>query len=142
MAEIGRLLDAEYSVVWPELANATVPEIREYLKPVVLEPLEFAGERKGLGPLVPVGAGGELRAAPLGPLIENPMPYVEDQADCFVITRELPPGLSLSETADVIARYESDLETLLTKRALGRIVDLETSDRAVRWLIEVPKGRR
>jgi hypothetical protein len=142
VAEIGRLLDVDYSVVWPELANATVPEIREYLKPVVLEALEFAGERKGLGPLVPAGTGGELRAVPLRPLIEDPMPYVEEQADCFVITRELPPDLSPSERAGVMARYDRDLEGLLTKRALGRIVDLETSDRAVRWVIEVPKRRR
>jgi hypothetical protein len=142
VAEIGRLLDVSYSVVWPELANATVPEIREYLKPVVLEALEFAGERKGLGSLVPVGTEGELRAVPLRPLIEDPMPYVEKQADCFVITRELPPDLSPSETADVLARYDSDLERLLTKRALGRIVELETSGNAVRWAIEVPERRR
>lgn len=142
VAEIGRLLDVDYSVVWPELANATVPEIREYVKPVALEALEFAGEQKGLGPLLPTGTEGELRAVPLRPLIEDPMPYVEEQADCFIITRELPPGLSPSETADVMARYDSDLGKLLTKRALGRIVDLETSDNAVRWVIEVPKRRR
>jgi hypothetical protein len=85
---------------------------------------------------------GELPAVPLKPLIEDPVPYVEEQADCFVITRALPSGLSQSETADVLARYDSDLEKLLTKRALDRIVDLEASDNAVRWVIEVSKKHR
>jgi hypothetical protein len=142
VAEIGRLLTVDYSVAWPELAQATVPEIRAYLKPLVLEALQLAGERKGLGSLLPIGVEGELPAAPLKPLVEDPMPRVEEEADCFVISRELPSGLSLSETADVIARYDDDLQRLLTKRAFSRIVDTETSDRGVRWVIEVPKTRR
>jgi hypothetical protein len=116
VAEIGRLISVGYSVVWPELENATVDQIREYLKPIVMDALELVGEKKGLGHLPRRGAGDDLPAAPLKPLIEDPAPYADEPGDSFVITRELPPGLNPSEQAAVLARYEEDLELTCRKR--------------------------
>jgi hypothetical protein len=140
IAEIGRLISVDYSVVWPELENAAVDQIRDHLKPIVMDALELVGEKKKLGHLLPHGEGGDLAAVPLKPLIDDPAPYADEPGDSFLITRELPPGLSPSEEAGVLARYEEDLELLLSRKAKANIVDTEISASAVRWVIQAPRS--
>ncbi|GAA1559452.1 hypothetical protein GCM10009804_15370 [Kribbella hippodromi] len=135
IGEIGRSLSPDYSVVWPELESASLAEVREYLRPVVLEALAFVGERKNFGPLPKAGAGGDLETVPLKPLIEDPAPYDEEPGDCFVITRDFPPGTEEADLPELFRRYEEDLEDLLSDEGLDSILDMETSFTAVRWVI-------
>jgi hypothetical protein len=138
VAEIGRLISVDYSVVWPELETATVDQIRHHLKPIVMDALELVREKKKLGHIPRQGEGGDLATVPLKPLIEDPAPYADEPGDSFIIKRELPPGLSPSEEATVLRRYDEDLERLLSQQANGNIIEAETSPSAVRWVIQVP----
>ncbi|GAA1619759.1 hypothetical protein GCM10009789_86830 [Kribbella sancticallisti] len=140
VSEIGRLLTVNFSVAWPELESATIDQIKDHLRPIVAEALELAGEKKKLGPLPRHGAGERLAIIPLKPLIEDPMPHADGPGDSFVITRELPPGLSAAEEASVLKQYEDDLERLLSEQAKRDIVEAEISATSVRWVIEVPNS--
>lgn len=135
---IGRLLSPEFSVVCPELAEMTVDEMVSFFEPVVLNALTVVGERKHLGPLPPAGHGGDLASVPLIPLIEDPSPYDEEPGDSFVITRMAPGGL----TPELIARYEADLERLLSEEALGAVIEAETSSDGLRWVVRPGRQRR
>ena len=135
---IGRLLSPDFSVVCPELAEMAADEMVSFFEPVVLDALSVVGERKNLGPLPPAGQGGDLVSVPLIPLIGDPSPYDEEPGDCFVITRMAPDGL----TPELIARYEADLERLLTKEALGAVIEAETSSDGLRWLVRPRRRRR
>ncbi|TDD23452.1 hypothetical protein E1218_17995 [Kribbella turkmenica] len=56
-----------------------------------------------------------------------------------MITREAPDGLA----PKLIARYEADLERLLSEEALEAVVEAETSPKGMRWLVRSPRrGRR
>lgn len=136
LAEIGRLLNPDFSFVWPELEQASVDEIRAHLRPIVLEALEFVGERKGLGSLPEAGEGGSLQVLPLKPLIGDPAPYAEEQGDSFVITRDFPPGVDQAEMPDLLRRYEDELEALLSDEAMHNIIETETSSTAIRWVVQ------
>ncbi len=135
--ETGRLVNADFSIVWPELETASVEEIRTALKPAVLEALELVGERKNLGKLPLAGAAGRVQSEPLKPLVEDPLPYGEQRGDSFIITRELPPGLGPEDTVRVFAQYEADLEALLSEEALEHVIETETSPTAIRWLVQL-----
>lgn len=137
VAAVGRLLSPEYSVVWPELEQATVEEIRAYLEPVVLEALAFVGERKNLGDLPRAGQTNQLESVPLKPLVDDPPPYDEEPGDTFVITRDFPPDTTPEQVPDLLRQYDKDLENLLSKNALNNILDIESSPTAVRWVIRV-----
>jgi hypothetical protein len=140
IADIGRLITPEYSLVWPELENATVDEVRERLRPVVLDALDLVGERRNLGKLPRTGEAKGLTAVPLKPLIEDPTPYVEAPGDSFVIIRDLPASTKPSDVPAVLQKYEEDLEALLSKEAFGNIVEAETSPTAIRWLVQLPRA--
>lgn len=136
---IGRLLSPDFSVVCPEVADMTLDQMVSFFEPVVLDALAVVGERKELGPLPPAGQGGELAAVPLIPLIEDPSPYDEEPGDCFVITRSAPGGV----TPALIKRYEADFERLLSEEALGQVLEAETAEDALRWVVRpVRKPRR
>jgi len=136
LTEVGRLLKLNFSLAWPELERATVEEIRDHLRPIVLEALEFVGERKGLGKLPKSGEGEDLEVVPLKPLIDDPAPYAEEPGDSFVITREFPAGVDPSDVPHLLRRYEEELEALLSDEAMENIVDTETSPTAVRWVVQ------
>ncbi|MEU0095017.1 hypothetical protein [Kribbella sp. NPDC006257] len=140
IADIGRLITPEYSLVWPELENATVDEVRERLRPVVLDALDLVGERRNLGKLPRTGEAKGLTAVPLKPLIEDPTPYVEAPGDSFVIIRDLPANTRPSDVPAVLQKYEEDLQALLSKEAFGNIVEAETSPTAIRWLVQLPRA--
>ncbi|NIK59580.1 hypothetical protein [Kribbella shirazensis] len=140
VAEIGRLITVDYSIVWPELENATVENIRNHVKPFVMDALELVGEKKKLGHVPRLGEGRDLTAAPLKPLIEDPTPYADEPGDSFVITRELPPGLNPSEEAAVLKRYEEDLDRILSKHARSNIIELETTASTARWVVPASRS--
>ncbi|MFB6726310.1 hypothetical protein ACFCV3_39440 [Kribbella sp. NPDC056345] len=118
--EIGHLVNADFSMVWPELETATVEQIHAHLKPTVLEALDLVGERKALGKLPVAGTTG-----------------AEQRGDSFIITRELPPGLGPQDTAQAFAQYEADLEALLSEQALQHVIETETSPTAIRWVVQL-----
>jgi hypothetical protein len=138
IADVGRLVSPEYSLVWPELETATVDEVREHLRPVVLDALDLVGERRNLGRLPRTGEAKELTAVPLKPLIEDPTPYVDEPGDSFVIIRDFPANTEPSDVPEVLQKYEEDLEALLSKEAIENIVEVETSMSAIRWLVQLP----
>ncbi|MFI6673619.1 hypothetical protein [Kribbella sp. NPDC050470] len=136
---VGRLLSPDFSVVCPDLAGMTVDEMVEFFEPVVLDALSVVGERKELGPLPPVGHCGHLVRMPLIPLIEDPSPYDEEPGDCFVITRMAPGGV----TPALIERYEADFQRLLSEEAFGQVIEAETAEDALRWVVRpLRKARR
>lgn len=137
VGETGRLLSPEYSVVWPELETASVDEIREYLRPVVLEALALVGERKKLGELPKAGQAEELEAVSLKPLVDEPIPYDEEPGDSFVIIRDFPPGTEQSQVPELLRQYDEDLQVMLSDEALDNILDIETSFSGVRWVIRI-----
>lgn len=142
IGETGRLLSPDYSVVWPELGTATVEEMVDYLRPVVLEALEHVGERKKLGSLPKAGEGDELTAVPLKPLIEDPAPYDEEPGDSFVITRDFPPGTDESRIPALLRQYDKELDELLSDGARDNVLDVETSSSGVRWVVRITRRRR
>lgn len=137
VAAVGRLLTPEYSVVWPELEQAKVDEIRAYLEPVVLEALAFVGERKNLGELPKAGQADHLEAVALKPLVDDPAPYDEEPGDSFVITRDFPSDTTPEQVPDLLRQYDEDLENLLSEDALDNILDIESSSTGVRWVIRL-----
>ncbi|WP_203590666.1 hypothetical protein [Streptomyces sp. SID13031] len=138
VTEIGRLISVDYSVVWPELQDATVDQIRERLMPIVVDALELVGEKKALGHLPRQGLGDELVAVPLKPLIDDPAPYADVPGDSFVVTRELPADLSPAKAVEVLEGYEADLDAILSRAGKKNVIEAETSSSAVRWVIQVP----
>ncbi|TDD46562.1 hypothetical protein E1263_36230 [Kribbella antibiotica] len=134
---IGRLLNPNYSVAWPELETASVDEMREHLHPIVLDALAFVGERTNLGKLPKAGEAEDLETVPLIPLIDDPMPYDEEPGDSCVITRDFPPGTEESQVPGLLRQYDKDLQDVLSDEALDNILDIETSSSGVRWVIRV-----
>ncbi len=137
---IGRLLNPNYSVVWPELETASVDEMREHLHPIVLEALAFVGERTNLGKRPEAGQGEDLETVPLIPLIDDPMPYEEEPGDSLVITRDFPPGTEESQVPGLLRQYDEDLQDLLSDKAMDNLLDIETSSSGVRWVIRIAPG--
>ncbi|GAA2811744.1 hypothetical protein [Kribbella solani] len=137
IGETGRLLTPSLSLVWPELETASVGEIKDHLRPVVLEAFALVGERKKFGQLPRAGEAAGLQTVPLKPLIEDPAPYDEEPGDCFVITRDFPPDVEEAQLPELFRRYEEDLEELLSDEGMDSVLDMETSATAARWVVRI-----
>jgi hypothetical protein len=136
----GRLLMVDVSAVCPELRTAKLAELEPIVRGILLDALALAGTKKDLGPLPAAGEPTARPAIPLWPLeADEEEPFFEEPGDCFVITRELPDVDDPAGMSAVFQRYEDDLDRVLSEEGLAHVIEAESSLRAVRWVVRVPR---
>lgn len=133
----GRLLMVEFSCVIPELSTAKVKEVEVLLEAIIPDVLQLVGDDRKLGPPLKKGDVQPEVRTPLRPLIAEDMPDADELGEIFVITRQLPDRVSTEQLSGVFARYEADLEKLLSDQAWDNVIEAETSATAIRWVVRI-----